>query len=124
MTESIGLDIVENARIERLFTKHPDRFVERILGSEERKIFSGRRDQVPFLAGRFAAKEAIIKALGAYLSDRPPYSSLQILNDKTGRPFVQLGETLSGELSHLRILISLSHEQNYAVGMAVILEKQ
>ena len=124
MTESIGLDIVENARIEQLFSKHPERFVGRILGSEEQAIFAGRRDQIPFLSGRFAAKEAIIKALGTYLADRPPYSSLQILNDKTGRPFVQLDEALSVELSHLRILISLSHEKNYAVGMAVIMEKQ
>jgi len=124
MTESIGLDIVENARIKRLFTEHPERFVERILGPDERKIFTDRRDQVPFLAGRFAAKEALIKALGAYLTYRPPYSSLQILNDKLGRPFVQLGEALSTELSHIRILISLSHERNYAVGMAVITEIQ
>jgi holo-[acyl-carrier protein] synthase len=124
MTESIGLDIVENDRIERLFTKHPERFVERILGPEERILFADRRDQIPFLAGRFAAKEALIKALGAYLADRPPYSSLQILNDKTGRPFVQLDETLSGELGHIRILISLSHERNYAVSMAVITERR
>ena len=124
MTESIGLDIVENARIERLFTKHPERFTERILGLEERTIFAGRSDQIPFLAGRFAAKEAVIKALGPYLADRPPYASLQILNDKGGRPFVQLPDPLATELSHIRILISLSHERNYAVGMAVITEKQ
>lgn len=124
MTESIGLDIVENARIERLFTEHPERFVERILSPDEVKIFAGRRDQVPFLAGRFAAKEAIIKALGVYLTDRPPYSSIQILNDKSGQPYVQLDEALSVELSHIRILISLSHERNYAVGMAVITEIQ
>jgi holo-[acyl-carrier protein] synthase len=124
MTEAIGLDIVENARIERLFTKHPARFVERILGPEEREIFSGRGDKIAFLSGRFAAKEALIKALGAYLTDRPPYASMQILNDPSGRPFVQLDEGLTEELSHTRILISLSHERTYAVGMAVITEKR
>ena len=67
MTESIGLDIVENARIERLFTEHPERFVKRILGPDELKIFAGRRDQIPFLAGRFAAKEAVS---GAQHKDR------------------------------------------------------
>lgn len=123
MTESIGLDIVENARIEGLLSKHPERFVDRILGTEEQAIYEDRRDQIPFLAGRFAAKEALIKALGAYLTDRPPYRSLQILNDTTGRPFVQLDEALASELSHIRILISLSHERNYAVGMAVITER-
>ncbi len=123
MTESIGLDIVENARIEGLLSKHPERFVGRILGPQEQAIYADRRDQIPFLAGRFAAKEALIKALGAYLTDRPPYKRLQILNDATGRPFVQLDEALASELSHIRILISLSHERNYAVGMAVITER-
>lgn len=124
MTEAIGLDIVENARIERLFNKHPERFVERILGPEEQGILADRSDKINFIAGRFAAKEAIIKALGGYLTDRPPYSSLQILNDTGGQPFVQLDESLATKLSHIRILISLSHEKHYSVGMAVITESQ
>jgi holo-[acyl-carrier protein] synthase len=76
------------------------------------------------VAGRFAAKEAIIKALGEYLETRPPYRELQIVNDPTGRPHVQLNEDLSRRLAGVKMLVSISHERNYAVAMAICSEKK
>jgi phosphopantetheine--protein transferase-like protein len=70
------------------------------------------------------AKEAIIKALGEYLETRPPYRELQIVNDPTGRPQVQLTEDLSRRLAGVEILVSISHERNYAVAMAICSEKK
>ena len=124
MAESIGIDITEIARIERLLDRYGDRFLGRILGPDEQVIISSRRDSTTFVAGRFAAKEAVIKALGEYLTDRPPLSSLQILNYQSGRPYLKLPDALAAKLAGIRILVSLSHERNYAVGMAICMEKK
>jgi holo-[acyl-carrier protein] synthase len=83
-----------------------------------------RHDRAPFLAGRFAAKEAIIKALGKYLSIRPPYSHIEILNDQAGRPEVRLPDALARQLAHGHIEVSISHEQSFAVGLAICTEKK
>lgn len=122
MTQSIGIDIAEIARLERLVDKYGSRFVERILGPEELAVYSSRRDAVAYLAGRFAGKEAMVKALGEYLTVRPSLSGLQILNDNGGRPYVKLPPDVEGQLGSARILVSISHETNYAVGMAIITE--
>lgn len=124
MTESIGIDIAETARFERLIDRYGDRFVKRILGPDELVVFNRRRDAASFLAGRFAAKEAVVKALGEYLTDRPPLHTLQIINDQGGRPSLKMTDDLLAKLGGLRILVSLSHETNYAVGMAIITEKK
>ncbi len=124
MADSIGIDIAEVARFQRLLDRYGTRLAGRILGPGEREIFARRHDRAPFLAGRFAAKEAIIKALGKYLSVRPSYSQLEILNDQTGRPEIRLPDALSRQLAHVRIDISISHERSYAVGLAICTEKK
>lgn len=123
MIESIGIDIAEIVRFERLVGSYGDRFLKRILGPEELAIYAKRRDAAAFLAGRFAGKEAIVKALGKYLAVRPPLSSLQILYDNSARPVVKLPPEVEKQLGPVRILVSISHEKNYAAGMAVITEK-
>ncbi len=124
MADSIGIDIAESARLGRLLDRYGARFRARLLGAEEQRILAGRRDSAAFLAGRFAVKEAVVKALGEYLTDRPPLSSLQILNDHSGRPYVQLPDALADKLANVDILVSISHDKNYAVGMAVCTEKE
>jgi holo-[acyl-carrier protein] synthase len=123
MADSIGIDIADVARFKRLLDCYGPRLVGRILGREEANIFARRRDRAPFLAGRFAAKEAVIKALGKYLSVRPSYSQIEILNDQSGRPVVHLPEALNQQLSGIQIEISISHEQSYAIGLAICTEK-
>jgi holo-[acyl-carrier protein] synthase len=123
MADSIGIDIADVARFRRLLDRYGPRLVDRILSREEAKIFARRHDRVPFLAGRFAAKEAVIKALGKYLSTRPSYSQIEILNDQAGRPLVHLPEALDQQLSGIQLEISISHEQSYAIGLAICTEK-
>ena len=124
MADSIGIDIADVARFQRLLELYGQRFIAHILGAQERGIFDRRHDQATFLAGRFAAKEAVIKALGKYLSDRPPLSSLEIINDKAGRPIVNLPPALATQLDFIQIELSISHEQSHAVGLAVITERR
>ncbi|MEW5796148.1 MAG: holo-ACP synthase [Candidatus Zixiibacteriota bacterium] len=124
MADSIGIDIADVTRFQRLLDQYGPRLISRILGSQEREVIARRHDRAAFLAGRFAAKEALIKALGKYLANRPAMSSLEVLGDDSGRPTVHLPPSLSTQLAFLQIEISISHEQSHAVALAVITEKR
>ncbi len=124
MVQSIGIDLVEIRRIENSIRKHGKRFVERILGAEELSSFNERSDKAAYVAGRFAAKEAIIKSMGKFLKSRPSYKSLQILNDKSGNPFLSGEKGLRKIFEKNDCLISISHERQYATAIAVITEKR
>jgi holo-[acyl-carrier protein] synthase len=120
LTESIGIDLVETNRIRKILKKHGARFVNRILSQRELVTYAQRGDKVNFLAGRFAAKEAVIKSLGRYLTERPAYSSLEIVNDETGNPYLDFGGLTGEKLGHKKCLISISHEKHYAAAVAII----
>ena len=120
--QSIGLDIVSTERIRRAYAQHGERFAERILGPKELEVLDRRVDKSEFLAGRFAAKEAVIKALGHFVKDRPPFTSLQIVNDNTGQPLVEFPVEIVAALSGHRCLISISHEKTNTAAVAVFVE--
>ena len=122
MVHAIGLDIVEVERIRKDIAQYGDKFINRILSEKEIESYDKRFDKDLFLAGRFAAKEAIIKALGKFLTDRPPYTDLQVLNDNTGQPYFKLTDEILLKLKKTVILLSISHEKNYAAAMVVISE--
>ena len=123
MVESIGIDIAEVARFEKLVKRYGDRLVRRILGSREMEIYLRRHDRAEFLAGRFAAKEAVVKALGKFLTERPALSALEIVNDPSGRPKLSLPELLEGQFRRIDFQISISHEKNFAIALAICTEK-
>lgn len=109
----IGTDIIEIRRIREL--KRPQAFIEKLLGPKERQIFEGLKHpsrRVEFLAGRWAAKEALYKALGPAVCKDLAFGDFEVLNDESGRPY------LEGELGSL-VMISISHCQEYAVAFVV-----
>lgn len=122
MVQSIGIDLVEIKRIESSVKKYGKRFVRRILGSKEITVYDARNDKAAYLAGRFAAKEAVIKSLGTILKNRPKYSSIEILNDKSGNPFLSGADELAKVFKKRRCLLSISHEHRYATAVAIITE--
>jgi len=122
VVHAIGLDIVEVERIRKDIAQYGDKFINRILSEKEIESYDKRFDKDLFLAGRFAAKEAIIKALGKFLTDRPPYTDLQVLNDNTGQPYFKLTDEILLKLKKTVILLSISHEKNYAAAVVVISE--
>ncbi len=122
MIRSIGLDLVEIERIQRDLNLYALRFVRRILGPNELPIFEKRQDKALFLAGRFAAKEAIIKGLGAYLKDRPAFSSLEIINSPSGQPEIHFPDEIVSQLGAARCLISITHERQFAAAVAIFSE--
>lgn len=108
MILAIGVDIVEVSRIQEAM-QNP-RFAGRILTPNELAVGS----TVQFVAGRWAAKEAVAKAVGTHLT----WQDVEILPDENGRPnaIVLFGKLGIG----LRLHVSISHEKGHAVGMAVL----
>lgn len=120
MIESIGLDIIELARIKLVFERHGKRFLRRTLAESEVQRLASRKDEIAYLAGRFAAKEAVMKALGALFDSGVYLKDIQIENDSHGKPFVTLPERLLPALGSRRILLSITHSQTTAAAVAII----
>ena len=120
---NIGTDIVETARIADALERHGEQFKKRLLTEAEIALASARKDAVTFYAGRWAAKEAIAKALGCGIGEHCSFTDIEIINDPAGAPQVNLYnaalETLK-KSGNSKIMCSISHERSYAVAMAVI----
>ena len=76
--------------------------------------------KAPFLAGRFACKEAVIKALGEFLTERIPFRQIEILNDPYGKPLVRLDNAILEKIPGKKIMISLTHERTMASAVAIL----
>lgn len=112
-----GVDITEVRRLKMAVEKWGDDFLKRIFTAEEIENAKMHGSLYQHLAGRFAAKEAIFKALGdAGLS----WKDISICNDKEGRPIARI---LNAKNKKIDIHISISHVKNYAVANAVIAQK-
>lgn len=123
MIVGIGVDIAETARVEKLNLKFGERFARRILTADELMEFDRRKHSSSYLATRFAAKEAVAKALGTGIGDRLSFQSIQIDNDSQGKPLLRfLGSAvdLVAGLDVKNALISLSDEKHYVVAMVVL----
>nr|MBC7244691.1 holo-ACP synthase [Chloroflexota bacterium] len=115
---SVGVDIVEIERIQRAITRWQGRFLTRIYTPAELALCRGR---VPELAVRFAAKEAISKALGTGLSG-VLWCEMEVLADARGKPLVRLhgrAAARADELGLREFAISLSHSCDYAIAFVV-----
>ena len=122
MIIGVGTDIIEVVRIERAFSRRPEKFRKKILTIEEaEKTPVGR--EIEYLAKRFAAKEAISKALGTGMRLGVSFRDILILTDpQTGQPSVKLRGHAKQHASKRginRILISISDEKEYAIAFAI-----
>ena len=119
MIIGIGIDIVEVSRMER--PSQNERFYTDFFSDEERAVFEACKYAPQTVAGRFAAKEAVLKALGLGLGDMP-LREISIVKLPSGRPEVKLtgeAQRKAEELGAKRIHISISHDGAYAVAQAV-----
>jgi holo-[acyl-carrier protein] synthase len=117
-----GIDLIECRRVREVWQRHGDRFTERVLTKAELAYVRRHRDPVPRIAGRFAAKEAIVKALGTGFRGKITWRDMEILNDALGQPTVTLTgecEHVAAELGITRILVSITHTENYAAATAI-----
>ena len=118
-----GIDIIEVARIKASHEKFGERFANRILLPDEIAYCLSHKNPAPFLAVRFAAKEAISKAFGTGIGAALGWRDMEIRRKESGEPFVVLhgkGEKLFESRQAQRLLVSLSHTENYAAATAVL----
>jgi holo-[acyl-carrier protein] synthase len=123
MILGIGIDIIEVARIQSSHEKFGERFLNRILRPNEIAYCLSYKEPAPFLAARFAAKEAISKAFGTGIGSQLAWQDMEVGRRESGEPFVILhgnGEKLLRERSARIVLISLSHTQQHATAVAIL----
>jgi len=118
MEYAVGIDVIEIARVRAVLSRHPDRFLSRVYTREEVAFCRGR---VPELAARFAAKEAVMKALGTGARGLA-WREIEILPNQRGKPLVYLhGKARErAETIGLRgVDISLTHSHELAIAAVV-----
>ena len=111
MIDNIGIDIVTNERIRQSINEN---FLNKILTFKEQEIYNKKNGnkKLEYLCGRYAAKEAIIKALNKY--EITNFQEIEILNDKKGAPIANC--------KNYNIIISISHEKKYTIAEAIVLK--
>ncbi|HSM55223.1 MAG TPA: holo-ACP synthase [Candidatus Sulfomarinibacteraceae bacterium] len=120
---AVGVDMIEVARIARAAERHGDRFYRRFFTPQELSYCEGNAER---LAGRFAVKEAVGKALGTGIGD-VRWTEIEVVCDGRGRPELVLhndAQRLAQALGLTRWSISISHTASHAVGFAVALGDQ
>jgi holo-[acyl-carrier protein] synthase len=115
MIAGVGTDIVEIDRIAEAMRR--DGFAARIFTDAERNYCLSKVDSAQHFAGRFAAKEAVAKALGGSLS----WQDVEILPDSFGKPVVRLLNGASDAAGRMQVMVSISHCRAYAVAYAVVI---
>ncbi len=124
MIIGIGTDIVEVARIELAIVRQGERFIEKIFTQNEIEYCTRYQRSVLHYAGRFAAKEAILKAAGTGL--RPPFTwhDIEIINLPEGQPHAHLHGSFKELLEGLMLHLSISHCDSYAVAFATLSKRE
>ena len=126
MIFGIGTDILELSRVERIYERYGTHFVDRLLMPEEHETFGASRRPVRFLATRFAAKEAIVKAMGTGFSNGMWIRDAGIRPDQFGKPeviFSPRGRALCERMGIGEGHVTLSDEAGLVVAVAVLMRR-
>ena len=123
MTQAVGMDCVEIARIEASWKEHGERFLQRIfLPAEIQYVLSHANPAIP-LAARFAAKEAVSKALGTGIGQQVNWLDIEVVRQESGKPEVVLhggALALMKKMGAGKILLSLTHTRDLAMATAIL----
>jgi len=122
MITGIGTDIVEIERVRGLIDRHGESFLERCFTADEIAFANRFKDPSVRFAGRWAAKEAVVKLLGTGFSNGITFHDIEVLPIHTGQPMVTLSGLAGARASEQKItsvMISISHAQLYATATAI-----
>ena len=113
---NLGVDIVLVDRINKILnSKKKSRFLNKVFSRSEISDSKNRQNQSEYLSGRFAAKEAIKKALSSYdETGMSSFKALEILNSESGKPYVLINSKKQSNIN-----ISIAHDGNYAIAFCV-----
>lgn len=121
-----GIDLVDFPRIENLIDRHRERFLDRVFTEREQNDAAVIKNRVEKLAGRFAAKEAVLKLLGTGWRGKIAWTDIEIVNNPLGQPIVEI----TGEVKNIaqqagieQITLSITHTANFAIASVVALRE-
>jgi len=117
-----GIDLIETRRIREIVERHGERFLARVLTEAERAYCAAHAHPFPHIAGRFAAKEAILKVLGTGWRGAIAWTDIEVINDPLGQPMVRLSgecDRIARERGIVRVMISITHTADHAAATAL-----
>lgn len=123
MIAGIGVDMVKVERVSRSLDRFGERFVGKILAPDEIAVWRETRNPVALLAKRFAAKEAVAKALGTGMRGGVHFPQIVIRSKRSGAPEVVLSGAAAERAERLKVMathITISDEEEYVVAFAVM----
>ena len=122
-----GIDLVDCPRIEEMVKRHGKHFIDRVFTAAEQAYAGANKNEIEKLAGRFAAKEAILKLVGTGWRGKIAWTNIEIINNSSGQPEVTLDgevEKIAGKLGIKHISVSITHTANFAIASAVALAEK
>ncbi|MEZ5943872.1 MAG: holo-ACP synthase [Planctomycetaceae bacterium] len=125
MIVGLGTDIIEIVRIGAMIEKHGELFLQRVYTEQEINYCHAKKGALQHYAGRWAAKEAVMKTLGTGFTKGVGWKDIQVVNLRSGKPAIQLsgGAARVAELLGIdEILITISHCKAYATATAVAMQ--
>jgi len=117
-----GVDLIDCSRLAESIQRHGQRFLDRVFTPAELGYCLGKRRHLEHLAGRFAAKEAVLKVLGTGWRGGVAWKDIEVRNEPSGQPVVTLrGESkrIAERLGITRVLVSISHTPSQAIASAI-----
>ncbi len=115
----LGTDIIEIARMRQSIERHGMHFLNRLFSQKEQDYCYKFQDPVPHFAGRFAAKEALVKALGTGFGKLVSWQDIEVLSDDNGKPVVYTSDHLKREFKTPNLMVSISHSTEHATATAL-----
>ncbi len=119
MPKGLGTDIIEIVRIDRIIQRYGRKFLDRMFTQKEQEYCARFHKPAQHFAARFAAKEAIVKALGTGLRDGMSWTDIEISNNEQGKPIVLFSNDMLNRFNDPKVIVSLSHSKEYATAVAI-----
>jgi holo-[acyl-carrier protein] synthase len=122
-----GIDLVDFPRIQKMVDSHGDKFLNRIFTEKEQDYASTNKKGIEKLAGRFAAKEAVLKLIGTGWRGKIAWTDIEVTNNSTGQPEINLTGEVKGIADKLginHVSVSITHTANFAIASVVALTEK
>ncbi|MBI2931012.1 MAG: holo-ACP synthase [Planctomycetes bacterium] len=120
MIAGVGVDVVEIARFAAVVARQGGRFLRRVFTPGERRTCEGKPRPMAHFAARFAAKEAVLKALGTGLTRDMRWHDVEVVRERAGRPAVRLSGRVLEVAGDGRVHLSVSHSESTATAVAIV----
>ncbi len=122
---SVGIDLVECARLQKALDRQGELFLKKVFTEGERSYCVGMKNPAPYLAARFAAKEAVAKAFTTGIGEHLDWKSIEVIKGEREQPLIKLdakGQALLEHFGATSVRLSITHTDSYASAIALLLE--